>query len=75
MLSMHYVAHADMAFLSVELIMRDVNHGWLIRYMHANGASFFLCACICICCVVCTIIPILALERIHELWVWLFLCC
>lgn len=41
MLSMHYVAHADMAFLSVELIMRDVNHGWLIRYMHANGASFF----------------------------------
>lgn len=44
MLSMHYVAHADMAFVSVELIMRDVNHGWLIRYMHANGASFlFMC--------------------------------
>jgi ubiquinol-cytochrome c reductase cytochrome b subunit len=41
MLSMHYVAHADMAFVSVEMIMRDVNHGWLIRYMHANGASFF----------------------------------
>lgn len=41
MLSMHYVAHADMAFVSVELIMRDVNYGWLIRYMHANGASFF----------------------------------
>lgn len=41
MLSMHYVAHAGMAFVSVELIMRDVNHGWLIRYMHANGASFF----------------------------------
>lgn len=40
-LSMHYVAHANMAFFSVELIMRDVNHGWLIRYMHANGASFF----------------------------------
>lgn len=40
-LSMHYVAHASMAFVSVEMIMRDVNHGWLIRYMHANGASFF----------------------------------
>lgn len=40
-LSMHYVAHANMAFVSVEMIMRDVNHGWLIRYMHANGASFF----------------------------------
>jgi ubiquinol-cytochrome c reductase cytochrome b subunit len=48
MLSMHYVAHADMAFVSVEMIMRDVNHGWLIRYMHANGASFFLCVFTCI---------------------------
>jgi len=41
LLSMHYVAHANMAFVSVEMIMRDVNHGWLIRYMHSNGASFF----------------------------------
>lgn len=40
-LSMHYVAHADMAFVSVEQIMRDVNYGWLLRYLHANGASFF----------------------------------
>lgn len=38
---MHYVANADLAFASVEHIMRDVNAGWLIRYMHANGASFF----------------------------------
>lgn len=40
-LAMHYVPHVDMAFDSVERIMRDVNYGWLIRYMHANGASFF----------------------------------
>lgn len=40
-LAMHYVPHADLAFLSVEHIMRDVNYGWLIRYLHANGASFF----------------------------------
>jgi ubiquinol-cytochrome c reductase cytochrome b subunit len=30
-----------LAFISVEHIMRDVNYGWLIRYLHANGASFF----------------------------------
>jgi len=40
-LAMHYTAHTSMAFDSVERIMRDVNYGWLIRYMHANGASFF----------------------------------
>jgi ubiquinol-cytochrome c reductase cytochrome b subunit len=40
-LAMHYTPHVDLAFLSVEHIMRDVNHGWLIRYLHANGASFF----------------------------------
>ena len=40
-LAMHYVPHIDYAFLSVEHIMRDVNGGWLIRYLHANGASFF----------------------------------
>ena len=40
-LAMNYVPHKDMAFDSVERIMRDVNYGWLIRYMHANGASFF----------------------------------
>jgi ubiquinol-cytochrome c reductase cytochrome b subunit len=40
-LAMHYTAHADLAFLSVEHIMRDVNYGWLIRYMHLNGASLF----------------------------------
>jgi ubiquinol-cytochrome c reductase cytochrome b subunit len=40
-LAMHYTAHVDHAFTSVEHIMRDVNYGWLLRYMHANGASFF----------------------------------
>jgi len=40
-LAMHYTPHADMAFDSVEHIMRDVNYGWLMRYMHANGASMF----------------------------------
>ncbi len=40
-LAMHYTPHADLAFASVEHIMRDVNFGWLLRYMHANGASMF----------------------------------
>ena len=40
-LAMHYTPHIDLAFSSVEHIMRDVNSGWLIRYMHANGASMF----------------------------------
>ena len=43
-LAMHYVASADLAFGSVEHIMRDVNYGWLIRYVHANGASMFFLA-------------------------------
>jgi ubiquinol-cytochrome c reductase cytochrome b subunit len=40
-LAMHYTPHIDLAFNSVEHIMRDVNNGWLMRYTHANGASFF----------------------------------
>ena len=43
-LAMHYVAQADLAFESVEHIMRDVNYGWLIRYFHANGSSMFFLA-------------------------------
>ncbi len=43
-LAMHYVPHVDYAFASVERIMRDVNYGWLLRYMHANGASMFFLA-------------------------------
>lgn len=40
-LAMHYTPHVDLAFLSVEHIMRDVEGGWLLRYTHANGASMF----------------------------------
>src|SRR5579871_4806290 len=40
-LTMHYTPEASKAFESVEHIMRDVNYGWLLRYLHANGASMF----------------------------------
>nr|AAT07846.1 cytochrome b [Bombina fortinuptialis] len=40
-LAMHYTADTTMAFSSVAHICRDVNYGWLIRNLHANGASFF----------------------------------
>jgi ubiquinol-cytochrome c reductase cytochrome b subunit len=43
-LAMHYVPTTELAFASVEHIMRDVNYGWLIRYVHANGASMFFIA-------------------------------
>jgi ubiquinol-cytochrome c reductase cytochrome b/c1 subunit len=43
-LTMHYTPHVDMAFNSVEHIMRDVNYGWLLRYLHSNGASMFFVA-------------------------------
>ena len=43
-LAMHYVPNAGLAFASVEHIMRDVNHGWMIRFIHANGASMFFMA-------------------------------
>jgi quinol-cytochrome oxidoreductase complex cytochrome b subunit len=40
-LAFHYTPHVDHAFASVERIMRDVNYGWLLRYIHMNGASMF----------------------------------
>src|ERR687886_2687565 len=43
-LAMHYTPHVEHAFNSVEHIMRDVNYGWLLRYMHSNGASMFFIA-------------------------------
>nr|YP_009922272.1 cytochrome b [Metschnikowia matae]QMS50911.1 cytochrome b [Metschnikowia matae] len=43
-LAMHYSSNMELAFNSVEHMMRDVNGGWLIRYIHANGASFFFMA-------------------------------
>jgi ubiquinol-cytochrome c reductase cytochrome b subunit len=43
-LVMHYTPNAEFAFNSVEQIMRDVNYGWLLRFLHANGASMFFIA-------------------------------
>src|SRR6201991_1433568 len=43
-LAMQYTPHVSLAFNSVEYIMRDVNYGWLLRYLHMNGASFFFIA-------------------------------
>jgi quinol-cytochrome oxidoreductase complex cytochrome b subunit len=43
-LAMHYTPHADMAFDSVERLTRDVNWGWMLRYLHMNGASMFFIA-------------------------------
>ena len=40
-LAMHYVSNIEFAFISVEHIVQDVNFGWLLRYLHANGASMF----------------------------------
>lgn len=48
-LTMSYKPDASMAFASVEYIMRDVDMGWLIRYMHSTGASMFLWWSTCIC--------------------------
>jgi ubiquinol-cytochrome c reductase cytochrome b subunit len=41
-LSMHYTPDINFAFLSIDHIMRDVQYGWVIRYLHSNGASMFL---------------------------------
>jgi ubiquinol-cytochrome c reductase cytochrome b/c1 subunit len=41
LVSMHYTPHIDLAFLSIEFFMRQIDFGWLVRYVHANGASMF----------------------------------
>ena len=43
-LAMHYTPEVTLAFTSIDHIMRDTNHGWLLRYTHANGASLFFIA-------------------------------
>ena len=43
-LAMNYTPHVDFAHDSVQRIHRDVNHGWLVQYLHMNGASFFFIA-------------------------------
>lgn len=40
-LAMHYKCDSNLAFISIEYIIREVNYGWLLRYMHSNGASIF----------------------------------
>jgi ubiquinol-cytochrome c reductase cytochrome b subunit len=40
-LAKHYNSSIDLAFASSEHIVRDVNKGWLLRYIHANGVSLF----------------------------------
>jgi len=44
-LAMHFIPSSTQAFASVDNIMRNVNYGWLIRYLHTNGASLFFLAC------------------------------
>ena len=46
-LAMHYCPNTELAFISVEHIMRDVQGGWFIRYLHANGASVFFIVVYC----------------------------
>jgi len=46
-LAMYYTPHIDYAFSSIEFIMRNVNNGWIIRYLHANGASIFFIVVYC----------------------------
>jgi len=45
-LAMQYTPSSELAFDSVERIMRDVNYGWLVRYAHSSGASMFFCHCL-----------------------------
>jgi ubiquinol-cytochrome c reductase cytochrome b subunit len=53
-LTMIYTPTGDGAFDSIEYIMRDVDYGWLLRYMHSTGHLLFLLLFICICSVVCS---------------------
>ena len=46
-LAMFYTGHVDLAFDSVEHIMRDIRLGWFVRYVHANGASLFFAVVYC----------------------------
>lgn len=61
-LAMFYNPSSKDAFDSVEYIMRDVKFGWLIRYIHSTGASFFLLLCIYIYLEVFYMVPIENLE-------------
>ena len=73
-LTMFYTPHTDLAFYSVDHIMRDINYGWLIRYIHANGASFFFFLYTYICYVVFFSVRINTLEQIYERLVLRYIC-
>ncbi|KAI3925455.1 hypothetical protein MKW92_048669 [Papaver armeniacum] len=70
-LAMHYTPHVDLAFNSVEHIMRDVEGGWLLRYMHANGASMFFIVVYphmeFVRCIGVVIFLLMILTRLHRL--------
>lgn len=68
-LVMHYTPHVDLAFDSVEHIMRDVNGGWAFRYLHANGASLFLLLFMRIFFGVYTMDPTRRHVKSHGFWV------
>ena len=61
-LGMHYKADTALAFDSIERIMRDVNHGWLVRYIHMNMASFSSL----LCTFTCLEVYIMAVIKIQE---------
>lgn len=60
-LAMNYIPTTGQAFQSVERIMRDVNYGWLLRYLHANGASFFFI--------------VVYIHILRSLYYWLLIVC
>ncbi len=57
-LTMSFTPSAEEAFASVEYIMRDVDYGWIIRYMHSTGASAFFIGSTCTCSAACSTAPI-----------------
>jgi quinol-cytochrome oxidoreductase complex cytochrome b subunit len=60
-LAMNYIPTTGQAFQSVERIMRDVNYGWLLRYLHANGVSFFFI--------------VVYIHILRSLYYWLLIVC
>ena len=71
-LTMNYVPSGDGAFASVEYIMRDVEYGWLMRYLHSTGASFSLSWFISTCTELCVMAPIAALVSYCGSSAWSF---
>ena len=68
-LLMNYVATDEQAFASIQYIMRDVDYGWIIRYMHTTGSSMFFCLFISICLEVFCMALIKSQENFYGCWV------